>query len=112
MAQSHNDNTHRDARIIAALTEESARMLKEGSNRITAGEMGERILFEKETEHTLIRRLPDDPNCLRISIGEANLSTKDSYLVFRGDPLKCKLLLTRMLNAFRDIDFGPIDPGK
>jgi hypothetical protein len=106
MAQSHNDGMHRDASIFEVLSKQAKEMLKDGSSQITAGKMGEQILFEQETEHCLIRQLPDDPNCLRISIGEANMSTHDSYLVFRGDPLKCKLLLTRMLNAFRALDFG------
>jgi hypothetical protein len=100
-----------DARIIQMMSEQATKMLKEGSSRITAGNLGEQVLFEKETDHTLIRRLPDDPGCLRISIGEANISTKHSYLVFRGDPHKCKLLLTRMLIAFRDIEFGQPDDG-
>lgn len=101
MAESHNDDMHNPG-FLDKLQKQAKKMLEEGSNVITAGKFGEQVLFEYEKDGVLIRQMPDDPLALRVSIGQINITSKDSYLVFRGDPKQVKLLLTRMLNIFRE----------
>jgi hypothetical protein len=105
MAQSHHDNQHAafDLKQFDELVERAKAMSKAGENVITAGKPGEQILLEIEDADLLIRQLPDDRFGLRVSIGEANASLGGgAYIVFRGDRKRVRLLLTRMLNAFRE----------
>ena len=102
MAQSHHDQMHQPG-VMDQLFKKAKEMSQNKENVITAGKPGEEVLYIYEEEGLMICQLPDDPLCLRISIGQANLKTKDSYLVFRGDPKQIKLLLTRMLNVFRTL---------
>lgn len=97
MAQSHSNDMH----IYNQMKDKAKELSEAQENTITAGAPGENILFETEEDNMLIRRLSDDPLALRISIGEANLSTGGIYCIFRGDPERTKKVLTKALNAIR-----------
>lgn len=97
MARSHNNDTH----LFNKMTEKVKELSESQQNTITAGVYGEQVLFEYADNDMLLRRLPDDPLAVRISIGEANLSVGGTYCVFRGDPERAKKILTRSLNAIK-----------
>lgn len=84
-----------------ALEERARGMVERGESQITAGAPGERVLGETSRYGVFVRRLPNDDDCLRISIGEA-LIDDARYLVFRGDPAACAALLERAARALRD----------
>ena len=86
---------------LSELTRRAEALTKAGLNRITAGEPGEEPLSEKDTGGVLVRRLPDDPLCLRVSMGEALPQLLGSYCTFRGDPAECIALMERCLQALR-----------
>lgn len=96
--QSHDDSDSNKA--LSALRKLAEEMTARGENLITAGAPSERVLLEMTRGGFAIRRLPDDPFALRISIGEAEqLHAFGSYLVFRGEPKAIVSLLRRALNA-------------
>ncbi len=51
----------------------------------SAGEPDETPLREMEISGWLFRHLPEDPDCIRISIGEPTVAKTGKYLVVRGD---------------------------
>lgn len=67
---------------------------------ITAGAPGERALLDTVVGPIVVKRLPEDPLALRISIGQPH-SGAGAYLVFRGDPAAIRALLECALAAFR-----------
>lgn len=99
MAQSHDD---RDFTPIPEAFLDRIRDLQErGGNRITAGAPGEQVLGEWQHGDVLVRKLPDDPLALRISIGQATGIGEGAYLVFRGGRAECIHLLERALAALK-----------
>lgn len=98
-------STHadRDAEIYGELAGKAEEMLKRRESTITAGSMFDTVLFEKERNGMAVRRLADDPLALRISIGEANTSAREKYLVFRGDPQRVRKILRRALSELDEL---------
>jgi hypothetical protein len=95
-----SDRDDDESAQLSALQQEARRLTEEGRNRITAGTPGEPVLFEVVQQGVRIRRLPDDPLALRISIGAPPVAPdtgKSAYLVFRGDPKLTVALLRRVL---------------
>ena len=85
---------------LDALRRKASEMTARGENLITAGAPHERDLLAMHRGGFNIRRLPDDPLALRISIGEAHdKDIESAYLVFRGDPKTITALLRRALAA-------------
>lgn len=72
-------------------------------NAITAGEPGEPVLMQAERFGVEIARRPEDPDCLRISVGEVRDGSGTRYLVFRGAPERCADLLERAARALRAV---------
>lgn len=72
-------------------------MVAKRESLITAGAPGEKEIFSKNVRSCgvdiLLRQLPDDPLCLRISIGEGHRIPGSAYCVFRGDLIKAIALL-------------------
>lgn len=96
--------THRDDDAELALERlrmKAQQMTAAGANRITAGHPDEKDLGTQECDGVTIRRMPADPLCLRISIGEAPALDGSAYLVFRGDPGAVLALLDRAAAALR-----------
>lgn len=87
--------------VIERLTKKAGEMTVEGSNTITAGAPGEKSLTEEQVGVFLVRRLPDDPDCLRISIGEPNALVPGAYVVIRGQLESAIELLERALCALK-----------
>lgn len=88
---------------IAQLSARAEQMTEEGTNRITAGAPGEQPLGEIELGGIHVRRMPDDPLALRISVGEITRPRAiGAYLTFRGGREQCIALLERALHALRD----------
>lgn len=101
--QSHEDSAAAEA--FDALRKRAEDLTARGENLITAGAPHERAIGFTHGGF-LIRRLPDDPLALRISIGEAHEKYgESSYLVFRGDPRIITTLLRRALAA---LDGSPL----
>src|SRR5438128_7229717 len=99
--ESHRDDDA-DQAAYERLAELARKMTAEGTNRITAGAPGEHILEEKSRAGVCVRRLPDDPNALRISIGEVIIGGghgESAYLVYRGNEAAVTRLLVRGLTA-------------
>lgn len=88
---------------MAVLEERAGRMVDACESEITAGRAGEGSLGEFMQFGVLVRRLPDDEECRRISIGEVVGSPEIRYLVFRGDPDDCAALLERTARALRSL---------
>jgi hypothetical protein len=86
---------------LKALEGRAAQAMKDGTSQITAGKPGEEIISEKQVGTFAVRRLPEDPQCLRISIGEGHRIADSAYLVFRGEPCEVEDLLERALAALR-----------
>lgn len=98
--QSHDDWDSNDG--FALMRKLAKEMTSRGENLITAGLAGEHST-EMMRGGLLIRRLPDDPFALRLSIGEAHDKRmgESAYLVFRGDPQACFQLLKRSMAALQ-----------
>ena len=99
--------TNQDREIYKSLQERGVDMMKRRLSTIAAGDETDQVLFEKQNGKVNIKQLPVDPDCLRISIGEANTSDREKYLVFRGDPRRARTVLQRML---RELE-GAINSG-
>lgn len=56
-------------------------------------------LADENGRITKIIKEPDDPLCLRVSIG--GTPKTGYYLVYRGDPEQIETMLTEMLKSFR-----------
>lgn len=97
-------NTHRDDDFpgddLEQLQKKAEKMLARGESSITAGRPEEEAIFSQQIGTIFVRRLPDDPLALRVSVGEGRLS-ESAYLVFRGDPRDCIELLERGLSAMK-----------
>ena len=101
MADSHND---KDAAIINSLTKRMHQMTAAGTNQITVGSPSESAIWEFEREGWLLRKMPDDPDCLRISIGEPFTSDKRGrYVVIRGSLDHAQRVLEEALAVVRSI---------
>ena len=84
------------------LQERMQKACDEGTNLITAGRDGERVLFNEPARGVLVRRLPDDPDrVLRISIGCPEWDSQQAYLVFRGESSRVYDLLRKALKAMQ-----------
>lgn len=90
------------AEKMESLRKRAERLTVNKQNEITAGQDGERVLFESVRRGVLIRRLEDDPDgVLRISIGEALYAAGSAYCIFRGSPESIERLLQKALRAVR-----------
>lgn len=82
------------------------KMTEEGTNRITAGAPGESADNATVDGFGTISKLPDDPLCLRISIGELTMQVEPRcYLTFRGDARAVADLLRRAAAALDESYF-------
>ena len=91
--------------IAQELAARAEKMTADGTNQITAGH-GECAIAEEEVKgFGLIRKLPNDPLCLRISIGEVLDGSGKAYFVFRGDAYRIERLLEQVVRAFRPSQF-------
>lgn len=70
-----------------------------GDASITAGVPGEPILAEERIGDVHIVQRPDDPDCLRASVGGLNFPDQATYLVFRGDSMAIEEQLRCAFNA-------------
>ena len=87
---------------LARLQQRATKMLERGESSLTVGRPGESTLKEAIKYGVTLRRLPPDPDCLRISVGEVIGIPEGRYLVFRGDPKACLAILERAARALRD----------
>ena len=118
--QSHPDDEHTKGQLDRTLAEISAdreqafEMLKreaaaseaEGHAKITAGEPGEKPLFEWEKYGVTVKQYAERPtdealNITRLSLG-GSPTEGFTYLVFRGSNRDAKDILRRATNALRD----------
>ena len=84
---------------VSRLRQRGEEMTLRRENEITAGKVGEEVLYDGMHKGVLVRRLPDDPDgVLRISVGEYG---GQAYLVFRGNMQSVDALLSRALKALR-----------
>lgn len=112
--QSHDDMQHfpngtdakfkrlkdiEETRLLNRLEQKAVEMVKNKDSEITAGKLGEEILWEHTENNITLRRLPDDDLALRVSIGSVNIERRTDYFVFRGDPKRVYNLLKRATNA-------------
>jgi len=85
----------------SSLIKRAEEMTLRRENEITAGAIGEDVLYEGHHKGVFVRRLPDDPNgVVRISLGCAQ-EEGSAYLVVRGNPLGISRLLDKAVSAFR-----------
>ena len=105
MAESHRDDDAPESAVLLALREEAQKLSAAGKNKITAGAPDEKPLMEESVGAIWIRKLPDDPLALRISIGEGHLMQDSAYLVFRGNDGDVLALLERSVAALRASHF-------
>lgn len=96
------DEKQRAAQVdLADLVQRANKMTDAGENQLTAGKPGEAALAEGRHGRFTVTRMPDDPPCLRISIGHAPNIDDSGYVVFRGDPRLCRELLRDALEALQ-----------
>jgi hypothetical protein len=98
--QSHSDSDA--ATTLRKLEERAKSMVADGTSQLTAGKPGEEPIREEQVGSVFIRQLPDDPQALRISIGEAPAIEGSGYFVFRGSAPQVLELLERALTSFRE----------
>lgn len=107
--QSHPDmdalHRNRGAQVLKELETLAAQRLADGTSKITAGAADEAPIREEQVGMFTIRQMPDDPLCLRVSIGESNDVAESGYLVFRGPADQIEPLLVRALSALRASHF-------
>lgn len=100
--QSHPDSdSPQDSPQLKNLKRRAEAMVGKGESEITAGRPGEVMLSVQQNYGMTIVQWPEDPDCLRISIGEVQDGSPTRYLTYRGDPKKCLDLLERAVNALR-----------
>ncbi len=104
----HKDDS--PEKVFAALEAKATDMLAKGESQITAGRPDEKEVGSLETPHGFVRQLPDDPLCLRISVGEATRIPGSRYIVLRGQPEACLELLERAVMALRVYKHYAQDP--
>jgi len=73
--------------------------LARGDTVVTAGKPGEQALAEERIGDVSVKRLPDDPDCLRVSIGGPDIPNQFTYLVFRGHPKSAEEQIRRAYEA-------------
>ena len=112
MADSHRDDEHLEmnAELILDLTRKADEMTARGMNQITAGGPSEVPLFEKQIGDWFVRRLPLDPDCLRVSIGKPHVCTEGSYVVIRGEIAAAIRVMEKAISALRDVIPTPRSP--
>jgi len=89
--------------LLAKLEPKAIDMTEGKENLITAGADGERELFCRRIGRITVRRLPEDPQCTRISVGGAPGLSRTNYLVFRGSSDEVRRLLQDAVDAMADI---------
>jgi hypothetical protein len=90
--------------VLDMLGDKARDMTARGENIITAGAPGERPLASEYVGRFNVRRMPDDPACVRVSLGTLRGvpdGEEDSYCVIRGRPLEAIALLEGALRALR-----------
>lgn len=92
-ARAHLDNLERRANQPGAAE----------ASRITAGNPDECPLAMDERFGLRVVRMPDDPDCTRVSLGQVSSTTNSNYCVFRGDLKEVEKLLDRALRSVRSI---------
>ncbi len=106
--QTHRDDDFKNPELYPSIDDEKKRdalqaladrMSREGTNQITAGAPGEKSISEKKHHGMTVTRMPDDPLCLRVSLGRADSINESAYLVYRGDPKEIAALLRVALAA-------------
>lgn len=107
--QSHSDfdviERNRRAEVLSELEKLAAQRVADGTSKLTAGAPGEAPIREEQVGMLLVRQMPEDPLCPRISIGESNDVAESGYLVFRGPADQIEPLLVRALAALRASHF-------
>jgi hypothetical protein len=91
------DEKYKD--VLEKFRERAEKLTEERANIITAGRDGEKHLFEATRDGVLIRQLPDDPLCIRVSIGKPYDIRVGAYCVYRGTESSVKDLLRECLKA-------------
>lgn len=76
--------------------------IEQAQSEITGGRDGEPVLGQGEKYHVYVTHRPDDPDCLRISVGRP-AGMEAAYLVFRGPRDECISVLERALNALKHV---------
>lgn len=104
--QTHEDRDFMDTPetaedVVKRLEGRAVKMMATGQSSITAGRPGEKAEAEEQVGQFVIRRLPDDTDCLRISIGEPAVVKLGAYLVYRGHTEDVIGLLERALCAIK-----------
>ncbi len=94
MADTHADNEH-----LENLGQRAVEMTRDGTNKITAGKPGEPVVYQNTVGNFLVRKLPDDPDCVRVSIGLVRDSNSQGYVVVRGRFAEVQEALNRALHA-------------
>lgn len=89
---------------LSRLEERAARMTAAGESRVTAGAPGEPVLAAWRHAGIVVRQMPDDPDALRVSVGQVlgggpESEDDDAYCVFRGRYEEVRTLLRRALVA-------------
>jgi len=102
---SHSDFDHKgepQTPLLKELYKKAEQMTKDKENLIAAGDAhGEEVIREEVHNDFLIKQLPDDPLCLRISLGgraDIKLGSPENYLVFRGN---AKLIYKLLRDAYK-----------
>jgi len=106
MADTHDDRDLSGVReasedLLQRMKQKAAAMTAAQTNTFTAGRLGETVLHEEEVGVFLIRKLPEDPDCLRVSIGEPSVVGPGAYVVIRGRTSSAIELIERALAALR-----------
>lgn len=95
MAHTHDDRDWHDS-----LKRKAAAMQELGLSQITTGKPGESALATWKCRNMVAARMPDDDHGItRISIGGASENLDENYLVFRGEPITCRALLSQAIEA-------------
>lgn len=102
--ESHRDKPDHIEENYEKLKERAAKMIANKESEIANS--GEPI-EERKVGRFLIRHLPDDEVCNRISIGSGRQLGLAGYISFRGDPREVEQLLKRAWKIMKDFNlFG------
>ena len=92
--------SHDDREWFDSLKRKATAMQELGLSHITAGSPGEPILAQWKHGNMDVTRRPDDEHGItRVSIGGESPELDGNYLVFRGEPITCRALLSQALEA-------------
>jgi hypothetical protein len=104
--QTHRDEDMLPSSIVAKairaqenLKRRAEGYAERGDTSITAGVPGEAVLAEEHIGGVHVLQRPDDPDCLRASVGGLDVPGQFTYLVFRGDPVAVEEQLRRAFSA-------------